>query len=76
RKIKNTSLKRKKDVILPLQSELASPKIKGYLNDDEDIGVDEVVGGGEAFGVSKDDDSGNRPRTGVMMRSKAGTYQS
>ncbi|GKA56325.1 hypothetical protein Tco_0755397 [Tanacetum coccineum] len=33
---------KKADVILPLQSELASPEIKVSLNVDEDIGVDEV----------------------------------
>nr|GEX44986.1 hypothetical protein [Tanacetum cinerariifolium] len=35
-------VKKKTDSILALQSELASPKIKGSLNADEDIGVDEV----------------------------------
>nr|GEV62315.1 retrotransposon Gag protein [Tanacetum cinerariifolium] len=35
-------IKKKTDVILPLQSELASPNIKGSLNADEDIGVDDV----------------------------------
>ncbi|GKD12495.1 hypothetical protein Tco_1196902, partial [Tanacetum coccineum] len=33
---------KKADVILPLQSELASPEIKVSLHFDEDIGVDEV----------------------------------
>ncbi|GJV24997.1 ty3-gypsy retrotransposon protein [Tanacetum coccineum] len=46
------SFKKKTDAILPLQSELASPKIKGSVNADEDIG-------GEALGVGEDDDSGN-----------------
>ncbi|GKC70299.1 hypothetical protein Tco_1116182, partial [Tanacetum coccineum] len=41
---------------LPLQSEFASTKIKGSLNADEYIGVEEVVGGGEALGIGEDDD--------------------
>ncbi|GJY97903.1 hypothetical protein Tco_0514813 [Tanacetum coccineum] len=32
----------KADTILSLRSELASPKIKGSLDADEDIGIDEV----------------------------------
>nr|GEV57515.1 integrase, catalytic region, zinc finger, CCHC-type, peptidase aspartic, catalytic [Tanacetum cinerariifolium] len=47
------------DVILPLQGEFASPKAKGSLNTDEYIGVEEVVGGDEAFGIDEDDDLGN-----------------
>ncbi|GJU16231.1 hypothetical protein Tco_1144197 [Tanacetum coccineum] len=39
---KEQNIKEKADTYLPLQSELASPKIKGSLNADEDIGVDEV----------------------------------
>nr|GEX59489.1 retrotransposon protein [Tanacetum cinerariifolium] len=35
-------VKKKTDAIVPLQSEVASPKIKGSLNVDEDIGDDEV----------------------------------
>ncbi|GJZ29925.1 hypothetical protein Tco_0574972 [Tanacetum coccineum] len=35
-------IKKKADTILSLQSELASPDIKGSLDDDEDICVDEV----------------------------------
>nr|GEU81978.1 uncharacterized mitochondrial protein AtMg00810-like [Tanacetum cinerariifolium] len=57
-------VKKKTDATVPLQSELASPKIKGSLNADEDIGVDEVVGGGEALGVGEDDDSGNAATNG------------
>ncbi|GKB92113.1 hypothetical protein Tco_0964385, partial [Tanacetum coccineum] len=42
KKDKEQIVKKKTDVILPLQSELASPKIKRSLNVIEDIGVDEV----------------------------------
>ncbi|GJZ00984.1 hypothetical protein Tco_0518945 [Tanacetum coccineum] len=35
-------VEKKIDVILSLRSELASPEIKGFLDADEDIGVDEV----------------------------------
>nr|GEW64991.1 probable 2-oxoglutarate-dependent dioxygenase AOP1 [Tanacetum cinerariifolium] len=52
-------VEKKIDVILPLQSEVASPKAKGSLNADEYIGVEEVVGGGEALGIGKDDDLGD-----------------
>ncbi|GJR99055.1 ty3-gypsy retrotransposon protein [Tanacetum coccineum] len=52
KKEKEHIVKKKTDAILPLQSELASPKIKGSINADEDIG-------GEALGVGEDDDSGN-----------------
>ncbi|GJR31111.1 hypothetical protein Tco_1107343 [Tanacetum coccineum] len=45
-------VEKKIDVILPLQSEFASPKAKGSLNADEYIGVVEVVmGGGEGWGT-------------------------
>ncbi|GKC27161.1 hypothetical protein Tco_1034455 [Tanacetum coccineum] len=59
--------KKKSEVLCP--SELASPKIKGSLNADEDIGVDEksvkeVVGGGEALGIGEDDDSCNATSNG------------
>nr|GEX26562.1 hypothetical protein [Tanacetum cinerariifolium] len=69
KKKKEHIVRKKTYDILPLQSELASPKIKGSLNADEDIGVDEksveeVVGGGEAFGVGEDDDSGNAATDG------------
>ncbi|GKC66521.1 hypothetical protein Tco_1099119 [Tanacetum coccineum] len=40
KKEKKKIVKKKTYVILPLQGELASPKIKGSLNADEDIGVD------------------------------------
>ncbi|GKB34217.1 hypothetical protein Tco_0879159, partial [Tanacetum coccineum] len=43
-------VEKKIDVILPLQGEFASPKAEGSLNDDEYVGVEEVVGGGEALG--------------------------
>ncbi|GJV82306.1 hypothetical protein Tco_1522204 [Tanacetum coccineum] len=59
KKEKEHIVKKKTNDILPLQSELASPKIKGSLDVDDDIGVDEVVGGGEALGVGEDDDSSN-----------------
>ncbi|GJT70759.1 hypothetical protein Tco_1030045 [Tanacetum coccineum] len=71
KKEKEEIVKKKTDVILPLHSELASPKIKGSLNADEDIGVDEVssaidevVGGGEALGIGEDDDSCNATSDG------------
>ncbi|GJV33605.1 hypothetical protein Tco_1394005 [Tanacetum coccineum] len=52
-------VEKKIDVILPLQSEFASPKAKGSLNADEYIGVVEVVmGGGEAFGVYREKSRG------------------
>ncbi|GKD30598.1 hypothetical protein Tco_1241376, partial [Tanacetum coccineum] len=35
-------VKKKIDVILPLQGEFASPEVKGSLDADEDIGVDDV----------------------------------
>ncbi|GKD09480.1 hypothetical protein Tco_1189165, partial [Tanacetum coccineum] len=41
-KEKEHIIKKKADTILSLQSELASPDIKGSLDGDEDIGVDEV----------------------------------
>ncbi|GJZ48949.1 retrotransposon gag protein [Tanacetum coccineum] len=65
--------KKKEDIILSLQRKLASPEVKGSLDADEDIGVDEqvwrifknkesmeevVVSGGEALGV--DEDESNR----------------
>ncbi|GJY36857.1 hypothetical protein Tco_0422235 [Tanacetum coccineum] len=52
-------VEKKIDVILPLQGEFASPKAKGSLNADEYIGVEEVVGGGEALGIGEDDDLGD-----------------
>nr|GEW98907.1 hypothetical protein [Tanacetum cinerariifolium] len=61
-------IKKKADIILSLQSELASPEVKGSLDVDEDIGVDEVsstingvfdsevvVSDGEALGVDEDE---------------------
>nr|GEW70047.1 class II heat shock protein [Tanacetum cinerariifolium] len=42
KKEKEQIVKKKTYAILPLESELASPKINGSLNVDEDIGVDEV----------------------------------
>nr|GEV23654.1 hypothetical protein [Tanacetum cinerariifolium] len=68
KKEKKHIVKKKTDVILPLQSELGSPKIKGSLNTDEDINDDESssavdgvfdMGGGEVLGVGEDNDSGN-----------------
>ncbi|GKD43863.1 hypothetical protein Tco_1268508, partial [Tanacetum coccineum] len=67
---KEQNIKEKADTYLPLQSKLASPKIKGSLNADEDIGVDEVSSAidgvfdlgesnVETLGVGEDDDSGN-----------------
>ncbi|GKC36812.1 hypothetical protein Tco_1049196 [Tanacetum coccineum] len=41
-KEKEQIIKKKADTILSLQSELASPEVKGSLDADEDIGVDEV----------------------------------
>ncbi|GJX12205.1 hypothetical protein Tco_0202064 [Tanacetum coccineum] len=69
KKEKEHIIKKKADTILSLQSELASPEIKGSLDADEDIvrskfdeflenkkSVKEVVvGGGEALGVDKDE---------------------
>ncbi|GJY04117.1 hypothetical protein Tco_0370057 [Tanacetum coccineum] len=52
-------VEKKIDVILPLQGEFTSPKAKGSLNADEYIGVEEVVGGGEALGIGEDDDLGD-----------------
>ncbi|GKG23046.1 hypothetical protein Tco_0388349, partial [Tanacetum coccineum] len=40
KKEKERIIKKKADTILSLQSELASPEIKGSLDVDEDIGVD------------------------------------
>ncbi|GKG34713.1 hypothetical protein Tco_0437409, partial [Tanacetum coccineum] len=92
-------IEKKAYTILSLQIEFASPKIKGSLEADEDIGVDEVssaidgvfdmgnmesmevyskfgefsnnkkimeevVSGGEALGVGKDDDSSNATMDG------------
>ncbi|GJZ44662.1 hypothetical protein Tco_0591917 [Tanacetum coccineum] len=52
-------IEKKIDVILPLQSEFASPKAKGSLNVDEYISVVEVVmGGGKAFGVYREKSHG------------------
>nr|GEV88349.1 hypothetical protein [Tanacetum cinerariifolium] len=42
-KEKEQIIKKKADIILSLQSELASPEVKGSLDADEDIGVDEVI---------------------------------
>ncbi|GJR92116.1 hypothetical protein Tco_0216127 [Tanacetum coccineum] len=42
KKEKEQIIEKKADTILSLQSEFASPKIKGSLEADEDIGVDEV----------------------------------
>ncbi|GKB37111.1 hypothetical protein Tco_0882053, partial [Tanacetum coccineum] len=52
-------VKKKTDAILPLQSELASSKIK-----DNKKSVEEVEGGGEALGVGEDDDSSNAATDG------------
>ncbi|GKC59231.1 hypothetical protein Tco_1086829 [Tanacetum coccineum] len=41
-KEKEQIIKKKADTILSLRSELASPEIKGSLDADEDIGIDEV----------------------------------
>ncbi|GKD88314.1 hypothetical protein Tco_1363821 [Tanacetum coccineum] len=41
-KEKEHIIKKKADTILSLQSELASPEVKGSLDVDEDVGVDEV----------------------------------
>ncbi|GJT27142.1 hypothetical protein Tco_0907417 [Tanacetum coccineum] len=57
-------VEKKIDVILPLQGEFASPKAKGSLNADEYIGVEEVVGGGEALGIGEDDDLGDAATDG------------
>ncbi|GJY19311.1 hypothetical protein Tco_0390802 [Tanacetum coccineum] len=57
-------VEKKIDVILPLQGKVASPKAKGSLNADEYIGVEEVVGGGEALGIDEDDDLGDAATDG------------
>ncbi|GJW83327.1 hypothetical protein Tco_0156472 [Tanacetum coccineum] len=63
-KEKEYIIKKKAYTILSLQSELATPKVKGSLDADEDIGVDEekkesveevVVSGGKTLGVDEDD---------------------
>ncbi|GJW32569.1 hypothetical protein Tco_0052601 [Tanacetum coccineum] len=48
-------VKKKIGVILPLDGEFASPKAGGSLNADEYIGVEEVVGDGEALEVGEDE---------------------
>ncbi|GKC97179.1 hypothetical protein Tco_1167454 [Tanacetum coccineum] len=68
KKRKSRSLKKKADIILSLQSEVASPEVKVSLDADEDIGVDDfssaidgvfdsevVVSGGETLGVDEDE---------------------
>ncbi|GKA43302.1 hypothetical protein Tco_0736026 [Tanacetum coccineum] len=58
-KEKEQTIKKKADTILTLRCELASPEIKGSLDADEDIGIDEVVmGGGEALGVYREKSRG------------------
>ncbi|GJW18290.1 hypothetical protein Tco_0025726, partial [Tanacetum coccineum] len=58
-KEKEQIIKKKEDNILSLQSELPLPKIKGSLEADEDIGIEEVVmGGGEALGVYREKSRG------------------
>ncbi|GJW96183.1 hypothetical protein Tco_0177991 [Tanacetum coccineum] len=49
-------VEKKIDVIIPLQGEFASPKAEGSLNADEYVGVEKVVGGGEALRIGEDDD--------------------
>nr|GEX37947.1 peptidyl-prolyl cis-trans isomerase FKBP16-4, chloroplastic isoform X1 [Tanacetum cinerariifolium] len=56
KKEKGQSVEKKMYIILPLQSEFTSPKIKGSLNADEYISVEEVLSGGEALGIGEDDD--------------------
>ncbi|GKE43128.1 hypothetical protein Tco_1470412 [Tanacetum coccineum] len=72
-KEKEQSIKETTDTITSLRSEVASPEVKGSLDADEDIGVDEknkesmeevVMGGGEALGVGEDDDTGNATMDG------------
>ncbi|GKB48540.1 hypothetical protein Tco_0899293 [Tanacetum coccineum] len=64
------SIKETTDTITSLRSEVASPEVKGSLDADEDIGVDEVnnvIDGAfvigesnvETLGVGEDDDTGN-----------------
>jgi hypothetical protein len=48
-------VEKKIDVILPLKGEFASPKAEGSLNANEYIGIEEVVGGGEALKVGEDE---------------------
>ncbi|GJS00404.1 hypothetical protein Tco_0316912 [Tanacetum coccineum] len=48
-------VKKKIGVILPLDGEFASPKAGGSLIADEYIGVEEVVGDGEALEVGEDE---------------------
>nr|GEV42365.1 JmjC domain-containing protein [Tanacetum cinerariifolium] len=69
-------VEKKIDFILPLQGEFASPEVKGSLDADEDIDVDdgrsaiddifniEVVSGGEALGVHEDHDLYNAATEG------------
>ncbi|GJT14647.1 hypothetical protein Tco_0861689 [Tanacetum coccineum] len=64
KKEKEQIVEKKIDVILPLQSEFASPKIKGSLNADEYIGVEEVVGGGEWLRIDEDYDLCNAATEG------------
>ncbi|GJT27099.1 hypothetical protein Tco_0907374 [Tanacetum coccineum] len=59
KKEKEHFVEKKIDVILPIQGEFASPKAKGSLNADEYISVEEVVAGGEALGIGKDNDLGD-----------------
>nr|GEV90745.1 hypothetical protein [Tanacetum cinerariifolium] len=65
-------VEKKIDVILSLQGEFASPKAKGSLNADEYIGVEEVVSGGEALGIDKDDDLGDAATDGGDDAIKSG----
>ncbi|GJV43831.1 hypothetical protein Tco_1428367 [Tanacetum coccineum] len=57
-------VEKKIDLILPLQGEFALPKAKGSLNANEYIGVEEVVGGGEALEIGEDDDLGDAATDG------------
>ncbi|GJS36525.1 hypothetical protein Tco_0534907 [Tanacetum coccineum] len=64
-KEKEQVIKKKADTILSLQSELASPEVKGSLDVDEDIGVDEVSSA--IYGVF---DSGESNVESMEVRSK------
>ncbi|GKD04795.1 hypothetical protein Tco_1179769 [Tanacetum coccineum] len=68
-KEKEQIIKKKGDVILSLQSELASHEVKGSLDVDEDIGVDEV-----SSAIDGVFDSGESNVESMEVRSKFGEF--
>ncbi|GKE54324.1 hypothetical protein Tco_1489480 [Tanacetum coccineum] len=68
-KEKEHIIKKKADTILSLQSELASPEVKGSLDADEDIGVDEV-----SSAIDSVFDSGKSNVESMEVRSKFGKF--